>query len=117
MDQQDTMHHPIPVLYSAFVGLLLNALCYTLIGGYTFHQGSFLHLNASGDVVLDRVVVAVASSASTENSSSCIVSEEQHLKMKAGKSMTNNDDDNSDSRNSINGRFRWHAMCRDLCSK
>uniref|UniRef100_A0A7G3B545 Putative zinc transporter 1 isoform x2 n=1 Tax=Lutzomyia longipalpis TaxID=7200 RepID=A0A7G3B545_LUTLO len=52
----DTMHHPIPVLIIGAAGLILNGLCYLLIGGYTFHQGSFLHITSSGNVVLDRVV-------------------------------------------------------------
>lgn len=39
------------------VGLLLNGVCYLVIGGYTFHQGSFLHVTESGDVVLSKVVV------------------------------------------------------------
>lgn len=53
---QDTMHYPIPVLITASFGLLLNGLCYLLIGGYTFHQGSFLHITSSGEVILDRVL-------------------------------------------------------------
>lgn len=56
IDHQDTIHHPISVLILGITGLLLNGLCYLLIGGYTFHQGSFLHITSSGDVVLDRVV-------------------------------------------------------------
>uniref|UniRef100_A0A1L8DEB2 Putative zn2+ transporter znt1 n=1 Tax=Nyssomyia neivai TaxID=330878 RepID=A0A1L8DEB2_9DIPT len=52
----DTMHHPIPVLTIGAAGLVLNGLCYLLIGGYTFHQGSFLHITSSGNVILDRVV-------------------------------------------------------------
>ncbi|XP_059607689.1 uncharacterized protein LOC132255608 [Phlebotomus argentipes] len=52
----DTMHHPIPVLVVGATGLVLNGVCHLLIGGYTFHQGSFLHITSSGNVVLDRVV-------------------------------------------------------------
>lgn len=37
------------------LGLVLNGIAYLLIGGYTFHQGSFLHLTSDGNVyVLDR---------------------------------------------------------------
>ncbi|XP_030382557.1 zinc transporter 1 [Scaptodrosophila lebanonensis] len=54
IDHQDTMHLPIPVMMLGFVGLILNGLTYLLIGGYTLHQGSFLHLTPGGNVVLDR---------------------------------------------------------------
>ncbi|KAJ3643951.1 hypothetical protein Zmor_011164 [Zophobas morio] len=53
----DEMHHPLSVLFIGAAGLLLNGVCYLLIGGYTFHQGSFLYVTESGDVILDRVVV------------------------------------------------------------
>lgn len=37
------------------LGLVLNGISYLLIGGYTFHQGSFLHLTEDGTVyVLER---------------------------------------------------------------
>ncbi|XP_071455172.1 proton-coupled zinc antiporter SLC30A1 [Hetaerina americana] len=52
----DEMHHPIPVMCIGAAGVLLNGLCYLLIGGYTFHQGSFLHVTPTGDVVLERAV-------------------------------------------------------------
>lgn len=45
------------IFFSGTLGLLLNGLCYLLIGGYTFHQGSFLYVTESGDVVLSKVVV------------------------------------------------------------
>ncbi|PSN55375.1 hypothetical protein C0J52_01823 [Blattella germanica] len=57
IDHHDEMHHPIPVMYVGATGLLINGLCFLLIGGYTFHQGSFLHVTPSGDVVLDRSVM------------------------------------------------------------
>jgi Co/Zn/Cd efflux system component len=39
------------------LGLILNGISYLLIGGYTYHQGSFLQLTADGNVyILDRVV-------------------------------------------------------------
>ncbi|KAF4523603.1 hypothetical protein B566_EDAN014577 [Ephemera danica] len=49
----DEMHNPIIVMAVGALGLLLNGLCYILIGGYTFHQGSLLHVTPSGDVVLE----------------------------------------------------------------
>lgn len=56
IDHQDTMHHPVAVFALGCGGLMLNGICFLLIGGYTYHQGSFLHITSSGDVVLDRVV-------------------------------------------------------------
>ncbi|XP_062561648.1 uncharacterized protein LOC134225506 isoform X2 [Armigeres subalbatus] len=53
---QDAMHYPIPVLILGAMGLILNGLCYLLIGGYTYHQGSFLYITSSGTVILNRVV-------------------------------------------------------------
>lgn len=53
---QDAMHFPIPVLILGALGILLNGFCYLLIGGYTYHQGSFLHITSSGNVILDGVV-------------------------------------------------------------
>lgn len=41
----------------ASLGLVLNGISYLLIGGYTFHQGSFLHLTPDGNVyIVDRGV-------------------------------------------------------------
>lgn len=38
------------------LGLVLNGISYLLIGGYTYHQGSFLHLSDDGNVyILDRM--------------------------------------------------------------
>lgn len=40
------------------LGLILNGISYLLIGGYTYHQGSFLQLTADGNVyILDKVVL------------------------------------------------------------
>ncbi|CAG9859929.1 unnamed protein product [Phyllotreta striolata] len=57
IDHHDEMHHPISVLCLGAAGLLLNGVTYLLIGGYTFHQGSFLYVTKSGDVVLSKVVI------------------------------------------------------------
>lgn len=56
IDHQDSMHHPLGVIFLGLAGLVLNGICFLLIGGYTHHQGSFLHITSSGDVVLDGVV-------------------------------------------------------------
>ncbi|KAK4887629.1 hypothetical protein RN001_003900 [Aquatica leii] len=56
IDHHDEMHHAIPVFSVGITGLVLNGICYFLIGGYTFHQGSFLYMNEEGCVVLNRVV-------------------------------------------------------------
>lgn len=53
---QDAMHFPIPVLILGSMGIILNGFCYLLIGGYTYHQGSFLYITSNGTVILDRVV-------------------------------------------------------------
>ncbi|XP_018405783.1 PREDICTED: zinc transporter 1 [Cyphomyrmex costatus] len=56
IDHLDEMHHPLPVLCIGVSGILLNAFCYLLIGGFTFNQGIFLHVTKSGDVILRRNV-------------------------------------------------------------
>ncbi|XP_076244844.1 zinc transporter 77C [Calliopsis andreniformis] len=56
IDHLDEMHHPMPVLTIGASGILLNAFCYILIGGYTFNQGIFLHVTMNGDVILRRNV-------------------------------------------------------------
>ncbi|XP_039295298.1 zinc homeostasis factor 1 [Nilaparvata lugens] len=55
ISHHDEMHHPIPVFCVGLVGVLINLLCYVMIGGYTYHQGSFLHVTETGDVVLESV--------------------------------------------------------------
>ncbi|XP_024226080.1 zinc transporter 1 isoform X2 [Bombus impatiens] len=54
IDHLDEMHHPMPVLTIGACGILLNAFCYILIGGYTFNQGLVLHVTMNGDVILRR---------------------------------------------------------------
>lgn len=53
----DTMHYPIYVMICGMLGLVLNAMCYAVIGGYTFHQGSFLSITSAGDVILDAIIM------------------------------------------------------------
>ncbi|CAO1424725.1 unnamed protein product [Diamesa hyperborea] len=56
-EHEHTMHQSPYVFILGVMGLVLNGLSYLLIGGYTFHQGSFLHLTPQGNVyILDRVV-------------------------------------------------------------
>ncbi|XP_033331798.2 proton-coupled zinc antiporter SLC30A1 [Megalopta genalis] len=56
IDHLDEMHHPMPVLAIGLSGILLNAFCYILIGGYTFNQGIVLHVTVNGDVMFRRNV-------------------------------------------------------------
>ncbi|XP_045479879.1 zinc transporter 1 isoform X1 [Harmonia axyridis] len=55
MDHLHEMHNPISVFCMGAASFLLNVVCFILIGGYTFHQGSFLYVNESGEVVLNKV--------------------------------------------------------------
>lgn len=55
IDHQDAMHLPIAVFTLSIFGLFLNVFCFVTIGGYTYHQGSFLHITSTGDVVLDQM--------------------------------------------------------------
>lgn len=53
-EEYHTYTYEICIILGA-LGLVLNGISYLLIGGYTFHQGSFLHLTEDGTVyVLDR---------------------------------------------------------------
>ncbi|CAB0034217.1 unnamed protein product [Trichogramma brassicae] len=51
---KDAMHYPLTVMSIGAAGVLLNAICYFLIGGYTFNQGIFLHFTSDGNVILKR---------------------------------------------------------------
>uniref|UniRef100_A0A182YIX6 Cation efflux protein cytoplasmic domain-containing protein n=1 Tax=Anopheles stephensi TaxID=30069 RepID=A0A182YIX6_ANOST len=53
---QDAMHFPEHIFILGAMGLILNGFCYLLIGGYTYHQGSFLYITSSGNVILDHVI-------------------------------------------------------------
>lgn len=59
MDHGDEYHlftYEFCIILGA-LGLVLNGISYLLIGGYTYHQGSFLHLTADGNVyILDRAL-------------------------------------------------------------
>lgn len=56
MDHKHEMHYPIQIAIIGATGIILNGLSYLLIGGFTYHQGSFFHITPKGDVVLDHVV-------------------------------------------------------------
>ncbi|XP_065201708.1 calcium/manganese antiporter SLC30A10 [Planococcus citri] len=56
ISHHDEMHYPIPVFCVGAFGLTLNGLSYLLIGGYTFHHGSFLKVTSSGVVILEDVL-------------------------------------------------------------
>ncbi|XP_031828641.1 zinc transporter 77C isoform X2 [Nomia melanderi] len=58
IDHLDEMHHPMPVLAIGASGILLNAFCYIMIGGYTFNQGIVLHVTVNGDLMLRRNVTS-----------------------------------------------------------
>ncbi|XP_034250485.1 zinc transporter 1 isoform X2 [Thrips palmi] len=56
IDHHDEMHEPLYVAGAGVASLAVNALCYILLGGYTFHQGSFFHVTETGDVMLEPAV-------------------------------------------------------------
>ncbi|XP_065360745.1 uncharacterized protein ZnT77C [Calliphora vicina] len=64
IDHQDSMHLPFHVMILGFVGLLLNGFTYYIIGGYTLHQGSFLHINPTdGKVIVEPSNITIDSDA------------------------------------------------------
>lgn len=58
IDHLDAMHHPLTVMCIGASGILLNAFCYILIGGYTFNQGIHLHVTKPGNVISHRYVAS-----------------------------------------------------------
>ncbi|KAF7991682.1 hypothetical protein HCN44_010483 [Aphidius gifuensis] len=50
----DAMHQPLLVMALGICGIVLNVFCYIIIGGFTFTQGFFIHVNKDGKVVLDK---------------------------------------------------------------
>jgi Co/Zn/Cd efflux system component len=50
------MHNPLWVAAVGALGLLVNAICFFTIGGYTFHQTSFLDSHPGEDVVISESV-------------------------------------------------------------
>ncbi|XP_018319986.1 zinc transporter 1 isoform X2 [Agrilus planipennis] len=75
IDHHDEMHHPVPVFCVAVIGLLLNGICYLLIGGYTSPDGNFLRVTKSGDVILDRVT------SEPKNVNNCDISKTYDIKI------------------------------------
>ncbi|XP_061401720.1 uncharacterized protein LOC133337516 [Musca vetustissima] len=66
IDHQDSMHLPVHVMILGVVGLLLNGFTYILIGGYTLHQGNFLHINPMGNVVVEASNITVETNGLTK---------------------------------------------------
>lgn len=100
IDHQDAMHYPIPIIIIGASGLILNGLCYLLIGGYSFRQGSFLRLSSKGEVVLNGVV--------TRN--------KNEIKTGSNETIESSNTKSSQDSSSNNKRQNFHDVCRDVCS-
>uniref|UniRef100_A0A1I8NTD3 Zinc transporter 1 n=1 Tax=Stomoxys calcitrans TaxID=35570 RepID=A0A1I8NTD3_STOCA len=85
IDHQDSMHLPIHVMILGVVGLLLNGFTYILIGGYTLHQGNFLHINPLGNVVLEPSGIAIESNGLSKASVNSDHQLKEDLKAELGK--------------------------------
>lgn len=57
IDHQDAIHLPVPVMLLGISGLLLNLLCYLMIGGYSMQQSNFF-LVKDGEVVVNQVAAS-----------------------------------------------------------
>jgi len=56
VEHQDPMHYPVPTMMICLAGVAVNVAVFVLIGGYSQHQGSYLLLKKSGEVIArDRV--------------------------------------------------------------
>lgn len=95
----DAMHYPIYVLIVGAGGLILNLFCYLIIGGYTFHQGSFLSINEKGDVMLKTVIT-----------------DEQSIRQ-GQKRLSRNKPLPKGSQPAQRKRESSREVCRDMCSK
>lgn len=58
IDHQDAIHLPVPVILLGVCGLLLNLLCYLLIGGYSMQQSNFFLVNKDGEIVVNQVAAS-----------------------------------------------------------
>uniref|UniRef100_A0A1B0FEN8 Zinc transporter 1 n=1 Tax=Glossina morsitans morsitans TaxID=37546 RepID=A0A1B0FEN8_GLOMM len=76
IDHQDSMHLPMLVTILGLVGLLLNGFTYLTIGGYTLHQGNYLHITPTGAVIQESNSYKI--NLSKENS----INETPQLKLK-----------------------------------
>ncbi|XP_046599382.1 zinc transporter 1 isoform X2 [Neodiprion lecontei] len=56
IDHLDALHQPLTVFGIGAVGILLNAFCYIMIGGYTFYHGSSLQVTKNGDVIMKKKI-------------------------------------------------------------
>ncbi|XP_046747655.1 zinc transporter 1 isoform X2 [Diprion similis] len=52
----DALHHPLIVFGVGAAGLLLNAFCYIMIGGYTFCHGSSLQVTKNGNWIMKKKI-------------------------------------------------------------
>lgn len=100
----DTMHYPVYVMLCGALGLVLNVMCYAVIGGYTFHQGSFLSVTSAGDVILDAIItdegVKMGDKRLSTSTKSSKVPKQQPKQLEAHKKRQN-----------------MSETCRDVCSK
>ncbi|XP_051170574.1 zinc transporter 1 [Leptopilina boulardi] len=53
IDHLDAMHHPIPVMFIGFIGIILHILYYIFIGEYSLNQGIYLQFSKAG-LILPR---------------------------------------------------------------
>ena len=95
IDHHDEMHYPIQVLIIGIFGLVLNGICYFLIGGYTFRQENFLYVTTNGDIAISKV---------SSKDTAIEIDEMQCM----------NDDNNPDvPTQSYRRRQNFHEICRD----
>ncbi|XP_075163914.1 zinc transporter 77C [Haematobia irritans] len=85
IDHQDSMHLPVHVMILGVVGLLLNGFTYILIGGYTLHQGNFLHINPMGKVVVESSNIMMESNGLSKSHISSDHQLKEDLKAELGK--------------------------------
>ena len=104
---QDTMHMPHIVLLLGILGLVLNGLCYLLIGGYTYHHGSFLHVTEQGNVILDRIVSTTSIQKGPRRVSSIVKEDAIDCTM----------DQSKKAPLQVRKRQSSREMVRDVCSK
>lgn len=102
----DTMHFPIYVALCGILGLVLNAMCYAVIGGYTYHQGSFLSITSAGDVILDAIISGEGVKKGEKRLSKAKTQQPTRIQQPKNSSDTNN-------KKRQNGKETF----RDVCSK
>ncbi|KAL9900893.1 zinc transporter 77C isoform 1-T1 [Glossina fuscipes fuscipes] len=96
IDHQDSMHLPMLVTILGLVGLLLNGFTYLTIGGYTLHQGNFLHITPTGAVIQESNSYKI--DLSKENSINETPQLKQELKKEFQDVYNNNNNNNNNKR-------------------